>query len=277
MKSKQVRTPAEKSLRQTVLRSIDFPAPKKITADDLEHICEAFRIASSDKKSVKDYLDELVTALAVWRKKELQQPDRRSDADRLGKAYTLIKKATVAVERLGPQGLLALQQIAPDVALMFSGQWLRDKFPNDDFAPQPSTLPAEPRMRFLTIIRGPQFFIEEQSFEARQRFVTLRAKETIVAALNTFDAELDRASRISKRQPGSRGGRKPLRGRHYLILNLAQLWNSLNKPVSGSPGSQFAAFAGHVTVGIGWPDSGLTAAVPDAVRDWRHLTQKKNR
>jgi hypothetical protein len=206
--------------------------------------------------------------------KEKQQPDRRSDSDRLRDAQKLIMKATDAVERMGPQGFLALKAIGPVVAPMLSAQWLNHSFPDDDYAPQPSTLPVAGRTGMHTPARRSEFFIEELSHEARQRFVSVRAKETTLAVLKTFEAGFGRALTSIGQQPGSRGGRKPLLYRHYLIVNLAQLWSSLGKDVSTSEDSNFAAFVSLITERIGWPETGLIAAIPDAVKHWRHLAKK---
>jgi hypothetical protein len=103
--------------------------------------------------------------------------------------------------------------------------------------------------------------------------VAARSKETILAMLKTFEASLDRASTSIRQQPGAAGGRKPLRGRHYFIINLADLWSSLRKPVSMG-NSHFAAFVTNVFELVGWPTIGLIAALPEAVADWRHLAKK---
>ena len=69
------------------------------------------------------------------------------------------------------------------------------------------------------------------------------------------------ALRVLDLRPGSRGGRKPLRYRHFLIMNLAEMWSELGKGISTGPGSDFAAFCEVIAEYIGWPSDGMSAAI----------------
>jgi hypothetical protein len=82
---------------------------------------------------------------------------------------------------------------------------------------------------------------------------------------------------VVEHRPGARGGRKPLIRRRDLIANLAQIWESLDRRVTTSQHSDFAAFCELVCEGIGWPTEGLVSALPDAVRHWRNLPGKIHR
>jgi hypothetical protein len=93
------------------------------------------------KKYVRSGLDALVADFADHMRAEKQQPDRRSDIARIKEAQKSVKKALAILERVGPQALLVLPAIAPAIAPMLSARWLREQFPDDDYAPQPTTLP----------------------------------------------------------------------------------------------------------------------------------------
>jgi hypothetical protein len=116
------------------------------------------------------------------------------------------------------------------------------------------------------------FFIEEHSLESRFEFVSRRAMKATTAALMTIELGLEKTLRSLDLQPRSMGGQKPLIYRHSLLINLAEMWDQVGKKVS--IGTEFAAFCESVAGSIGWPTDGINSAIPDAIRDWRNLTQK---
>ena len=146
---------------------------------------------------------------------------------------------------------------------MLSTQWMNESSPGDDYAPRRS----RPLVAGRTPRQGRRIFIEENSLEARRLFVRLRPQKTTSAALKKIERGLTEAIQASDLQPGSRGGRKPLEYRHFLIVNLAEIWaTALGRRVSGAPGSDFVGFCESVAVSLGWPSDGFSSAVPGAVR-----------
>jgi hypothetical protein len=240
------------SKKRKVVRVDELTPPKMIANEDFGELCETFHIPSSYRQDVKARLDQLVTEFAVWMTTERRQPDRRSDHDRLKEALEQIDGAAATIERLGPSGRLALKAIAPFVAPMLAAQWISESFPDDDYAPRRSPVPSEGRRQPLRApIRSSGYFIEEVSREARLQFVSHCAVKTAAAALKEIAAGFVKARQALERQPGARGGRKPLTYRHYLIINLAEMWIDIGQQVSTGPKSNFAAFCESVAVSIG--------------------------
>lgn len=268
-----------KSMKPKPLRNADFPAPRKINESDFKHLCKISEIQPSDHKITKKWLDELVTDFDVWMKGERLQLDRASDRDRLKTALSNTEKAAKRIRNLGPSGRRATRVISASVAPMLAARWLNEKFPDDDLTPQRSKLPSAQGSRTSTRTpqRAPEYFIEEKSLEARMHFVRQRSVETTIAALNEIIGGLERSIRSLALQPGSRGGRKPTMFRHFLIINLAEIWSRLGRTVVVTPTSEFADFCEVVADSIGWPTDGMDSAIPDAVRHWRNLPRKTHR
>jgi hypothetical protein len=257
---------AEKEAKKKVLTVDAFPIPKIMSENDFQELCETHRIRTHEKERVRHSLDEIVTAFAEHMHRQKLQPARTSDRERIQNAQKLIKNVAEFLEGSGPHGLLVLPAIAPLVAPFLSAKWLSVTFPDDDFAPQPGTPPKMGRTALRFPEHGERFFIEEQTEQARHEFVRARPRKTMLALLKNSDIALGRAL-----AQFPRGGRRSLLDRHFLIVNLAVLWSSLKKDVSTGPNSHFADFVTSVTRGIGWPERGLIAALPDAVNHWRHL------
>ena len=262
-----------------VLRSADFPVPKQITDSDFDELCKTFKISSSYLSDTKGLLDELVRAFGEWMKDERRQPDRSSDRERLKNALSNLEKATTQIDHLGPSGRRAIRAISDSVAPMLAAQWLNETFPDDDYAPQRSRLPSTTGFRspLRAPLRGQEYFIEEESLGARLEFVQQLPVRTTSAVIREIKKGLATALLSLDLQPGAKGGREPLTYRHYLIINLAKIWISFGRKVSTSSKSDFITFCESVAELIGWPKAGLRNAIPDAVKDWQHLTQKNRR
>jgi hypothetical protein len=268
----------KESKNRKVVRVDELTTPKMIANEDFSSLCATFRIPLSYQQDVKARLDQLVTEFAGWMTREKQQPDRRSDHDRLKVALKQIDGAVITIERLGPSGRLALKAIAPLVAPMLAAQWISESFPDDDYAPRRSPVPSEgPRQPLRAPIRSSGYFIEEVSLEARLQFVSHRAAKTAVAALKEIATGFAKARQALEHLPGARGGRKPLIYRDYLIFNLIEMWSDMTRQISTAPKSDFVAFCEVVAVTIGWPVEGIGAAVPKVVSVWGNQTRKKPR
>ena len=264
--------------KRKVIRADELAIPKIITNQVFDEICGIFHISYTQRDGVKSRLDAIVIEFADWMTRERQEPVRRSDLELLKDVLDHVKAATAILgacvkptvpSRLGPSGRLAFKAIEEIVAPMLAAKWLSDEFPDDDYAPRRTPLPSEGRQTYPRL-RSSEYFIEEISLQARWEFVSRRPVETSVAALKTIENGLDRVITKLKQQPGSRGGRKPIKYRHFLIINLAELWANLGKEVSTGPKADFAAFCENVAISIGWPDHGVVAAIPDAREAWLH-------
>ena len=203
------------SSKRAVVRAESFSIPSKISAEQFAEICEAFNILPKQRDNAKARLDRLVMAFAEWMTGEKLQPDRSTDRGRLREALSHIKGAEAPIGKLGPSGNKALKVVSDVMAPMVSGKWINESFPGDDYAPLRSQPQDRGRPRRMGI-RGEDYFIEEDTLEARYLFVSYRAAKTITAVLKTIEAGLSDALRVLDLQPGSRGGRTPLRYRHYL-------------------------------------------------------------
>jgi hypothetical protein len=105
---------------------------------------------------------------------ERRQVSRSLDRERLKKALTQIKEIVFKVSKLGPSGRQALKVTSRSFAPMLSAQWLNDKFPDDDYAPQRVAVPdriASGRLLIRTELRAEKHFIEEYSLEARYQLM----------------------------------------------------------------------------------------------------------
>jgi hypothetical protein len=262
-----------------VLRSADFRVPIKITDLDFDEICGTFKIPSSHRSEVKERLDALVRDFGEKMTGETRQPARKSDRKRLENALSYVKKAAAQADKLGQSGRLAMRTISGSVAPMLSAKWLNEQFFDDDFVPQKSPLPSSSGTRppEHRPARTEEYFIEENSLEARFEFVQQRPEKTTRTVLKEIEKALARALRSFDLQPQSSGGREPLTYRKYLVMNLAEIWTFSRGKVSGSAGSDFTHFCGVVAESIGWPTDGMESAVPKAIKDWRNLDQKRRR
>jgi hypothetical protein len=181
----RMRAVAKQSSRSAVLRPDDFPVPKKISDDHFDELCAAFHIQSSaHKQDTKRQLDALVDIFTEWMNNQKRLPDRKSDRKRLGEALSYVNKAAAIVDRLGPSGRIALEAISPFLAPMLAAKWIHESFPNNE-TPQRTVPRAFPgaRQAARTSLRDTTYFIEEESLEARLRFVRRHPATTASAAL----------------------------------------------------------------------------------------------
>ena len=107
-------------------------------------------------------------------------------------------------------------------------------------------------------------------------FVQIRPADTAIAVLEDIESALQIAQHVLSLQPKPKGGRKLLRWRLVLIMNVAQFCSEIGKDVSAGRASKFAALCYAICEAIGWPTDGLDSAIPDAVREWRNLLKKSS-
>jgi hypothetical protein len=272
-KRKVPRGDAEK---QKVLRVDELQVPKKLENDDFDLISQNCNIPQPARSDLKECLASLVQEFDRWMKEDRLKPHRSSDRDHLNDALSRIGEIINDISNVGPLGRLAMEDVSAAVAPMLSARWMNAKFPDDDYAPRKSPVPlaaSGERTASRTQLRGPEYFIEEYSLEARMQFVSRRSVKVTAAALETIKKGLEAAIRSIDRQPGSRGGRKRIIYRHFLLINLAQVWSDLGKQVA-SGDSDFTTFCESVAEAIGWPTEGIKSAIPKAVADLRNRRGK---
>ena len=259
------------------LRNKDFPNPKRVSDDYWLSICATGQIAITDRQRLRGRIDDLVDAVATWMRNERIRPDTKSDRERVKEALSRIQVAMATIKRLGPIGRAELKAISPFLAPMLAAQWMSARFPDDDWAPRKSTVPADTsglRPPLREPIRGQEYFIEEYSLEARLHFVSHAPVQTTIAILKDIEKGLTNVVRGFNFRPRARGGQNPLQFRHDLLINLIEMWSEIGKPVSSGPNSPCVSFCEFVADAIGWPTGGLSSAMPDAVKHWRHLSGK---
>jgi hypothetical protein len=259
------------------LRNEDFPDPKRIEDDDWEMICKTARIPTTEWPRLRQRLDDLIDAFATWMRNERMRPDRNSDRERIKKALSHIHRAVATMNRLGPAGHTAFRAISPLLSPMLAAQWIIESFPNDDWAPHRSSLPTESsgwREPPRTPIRAPKYLIEEHTLESRYKFVCHAPVQTTGAALKEIEKGVTNVLCSFDLQPKSKGGQKPLIFRHYMIINLIEMWDEIGRTPSSGPNSDCTSFCSSVVDAIGWPGEGLDSAMPDAIKHWRHFSGK---
>jgi hypothetical protein len=261
------------------LTDVDFAIPRQITDEGFSLLCVTYDFPKQDQPDLRTFLDELVREFGIAMDYERRQPDRPFDRDRLEKALESAGSIAKLIEKLGPHGRRATRAFSKSFSPMLSAQWLNENFVDDAYAPQRSRLPTNSggRSPEHRPERDSEYFIEEESLRARLEFVEHRPVETFIALFREIQRGLKEALRSLALQPRSRGGQKPLVYRSDLIVNLAEIWTALGRNVVTSTTSDFAAFCEQVAVSIGWPDQGMAAAIPDAVKNWRNLPRNFRR
>jgi hypothetical protein len=237
-----------------VLQPEAFPLPKKLSQVDFLWICQSRGIPDGHVAWTRRALDEAVEVAANMFSQTPKKGDRRKDRGRLTKARSHIDLARRELHGLEIQGLAALKSTAKPLGDVLSSGWLN-------------------RQLFKSAIK----FMRPDEPAARYFLIERRAPQTLRALLQAVDSGLASALKALNSSPRGRGGRRRLENRHHMILNLALVWHSIRKKVSGSTDSEFAIFCEAVFAGIGWPIQGLSDALPDAIKDWRDRSKEDAR
>lgn len=259
------------------LKTNDFERPKRILDDDFLELCETYQIPSARRLDLRRHLDDLVETFRDWIEKDKLQPNRSADLDRLKAAKHHVKMAAERIDRLGRSGRAALKAISPDLSPMLAARWILEKLPDNPYAPESTPISQnrdslrEPKR---TALRSESYFVEEDTLQSRAQSVRHRPAETIHAVLKEIEKALDATLRTFALQPDARGGRTPLKYRHWLIVNLIEISTIHGIKPSTGPRSKFAALCETVAELIGWPTEGMISAIPKAIRTWRNLPGK---
>lgn len=217
--------------------------------------------------------------------RDRRQPDLRADRDMLMKALSAVEQARKALARpFGPAARRSMSAFGPRLGLVVAAKWLRDRFPDDELVPRPHAVPIDPQAdltRYPGLGRLPRnsdkLDIERLSLNARVDFVEWRPTDTTVAILQEIQNSLRAALHEMSMLPGARGGQKPINNRHYVLMNLAEIWSRLGLRPTGGATSRFVTFCESFFELIEWPTEGLQHAVPRALRSWQDRRRKTGR
>lgn len=278
--------PNASSAGGTVQTSKSLPFPREISGDDFDELCRAFRIPISYRNTARAKFDDIARHFPDLMANQRQQPDRRTDREKLDRALSLIMKASAELgKNIGPSGRHAMEAISDFIAPMLSAGWINDasgKYAIPKSRMQSAVNGASPtrsptRQPIRNQVGAVELFVEEHTLHSRLQFVRETPAETIHALLGEVERGLASAVRAIDLQPRSRGGRKPLVFRDLLLQNLVQMWDDLEREPSTTPQSEFVSFCEHVADAVGWQTDGICSAIPDAVKNWRNRARKMRR
>jgi hypothetical protein len=218
---------------------------------------------------LRSQLENLIQTYAAEIKKAESAPSRTKERKNLKEALSNIREARTTIRACGVVGQLVLRAVAPKVGLTVSTGWLRRSFPHEPSVPLPlsDTLHSS--------IHPPIHENDDSSdLSDRVEFVRSHPVETIDVILRDVELGLESALSAMSRLPRGSGGRTPLTYRHWFLINLIVIWESLGEQVLAGPKSKLVDFCEAVAASISWPTEGLLDAVQNAANDWRNLKEK---
>lgn len=244
-----------------VVRAADLPPPRRVSDDDFDAICATFKVDRGKQDYMRRHLNEIVDEIAAKVRGKRLRPDRQADRERLRRIHEMIQKARAELESpMGGSAEFGLQCGVPTLVPIVTAHWFRGRLSG--------VIPTEEE-----IFKDPRE-VEREMFPLAHDFARERPAEFLSAVLEEVEAALMIARSFLGWVPGARGGRRPLTQRRYLIVNLAICWKALGKVPTSGPNSQFTAFCEAVFEAIGWPTTGVEAAIPDALDTWRNPPEK---
>jgi histone H3/H4 len=249
---------------RTVIRAADLKPPSQISDEDFDEICKTSAIPASQRAVVRDFLDEAVAAFAEAITADAKLPTRKADRRAIQQITKDIRRAQRWSKRApGPAGRMGLRRAGRKLGFIVSASWMRTRFPHDEAAPAPVYWPLSDRDMTRSPSRVPSrpVDIDELSLDARTGFMEQRALVAIATLLGDIADALESGRRAIVQLPD----RKGLVIRDYLLAALAELWRRLGRRPTSGPNSKFGVFAEAVFEAIGWPTSGVNAALADAI------------
>jgi hypothetical protein len=247
-----------------------------VSDEVFDFICVTADIPSAKRTWLRENLDGLVAVFADEIRANRLQPTQQADTDHIKKAWKSVTRARAEIARAtGPAARLAFRASGRRIGSLVAASWLRRRFPDDRLTPNPYYWPRDDNDH------GPSPFgmrtpVEADDISLAERifFAERRTMPVMVAILDDIGAALKSAqTRIVAPPPEKQGsgGRKPLITRRYGLVNLAEFWCELGRRPTTGRTSKYGAFCEMVFDGIGWPTTGVNAALADAITTWRKL------
>jgi hypothetical protein len=238
-------------LKGFVITDANLPEPKTIDDDCLRAIFDAFAFEFERRDAAKKWILNLIREWHLLMREVRLRPSRDADRQKIEDAVGRIRQASELLSGIGPVGRASLRSAMPlPVSRMLNTRWLREKFPEEEALPPPSTGRAEMRSG----LRSRQVYIEEDTEKGRYHAVKHSPSRTLAAILQEIEVALSQSLAVTKEA----GGRRPTTLREFFIVNLCEAWRIGGKPLEMS--QELVDFCAAIFEGIGWPDRGLKAA-----------------
>jgi hypothetical protein len=214
---------------------------------------------AAELKNILDYLVDYVHEAMSQEK----AANRRGDRARILNMLDWIKNIRQQLQGMRIDGRLAIRSTAERLAEILSGDQLRYHFPD---------APSKP---MLGGNRPPMHQPQRGTTDADVKyfdyqFIRDQAPKILNALLQDLESALASALTSLESNPRVLGGRQPLTHRHFVILNLANVWQQIGKNPVGTRESVFALFCEAIFEAMGWPTDGLDSAIPDAIKGSRN-------
>jgi hypothetical protein len=260
-------------MTQKVVRAADLKPPLPISDDDFDALCTVHKIKPSDRAVARDFLREVVAAFAEAIQRERTLPTRKADRLAIERASADLRRAQRRLQRrTGPAGRVGSRVAGRGIASAISVSWMRRHFADDPAIPNAIYWSADDRSgRTPARVPARPIDTDDLSLDQRIGFMERRGADAIAALIGDIAGALEGAQRAIVHLPN---GRKPLKHRAYLLAALAELWHRLGHRPTGGVNSQYGSFAETVLATIDWPTDGVNAAVPNAIKLWRHLYRR---
>jgi hypothetical protein len=252
-------------MERKVTRAADLAPPRQISEQDFDVICRVHAIALRERAAVRAFLDDAVTGFGAVITREQMLPSRPDDRQAIARAIKHLRwTQRELTQRMGAAGRTGCRAAGRQIASAISISWIRKHFPGDRLTPAPIYSPPDDRdgregFRALDLPRD----TDNLSLDQRVRFMEHRGGEALAALIGDIVDALEDGRRAIVQLPP---GRKPLEQRDYMLAALAEIWKRLGrKPTSGAT-SQFGAFCEAVFDAIGWPTTGVKAALAEVIK-----------
>ena len=266
VKSKSVALPKR---GRRPMRLVEFPIPHGVSEDDFNEICYSWKIPAERREELRRRVNQVVDFLARWMGRLEEQPPRSVDTQNLKRARAPISKALFVLRHgFGPVGTDGLRAAAEILATALDRQWLLCEFKDRNEAALlelPDHSPDHPPLHV-------------SNDTVRRDFCRTLPGEVLVSVLTVLENSLTAALDIMKFLPGAHGGRERLEARHFLVLNLMEIYWETFQAVPTTGESRFAKFASAVFETIGWGGAAekMENAIPSALIAWKNLHKRNH-
>jgi hypothetical protein len=245
------------------VRDVDLNIPKDIQEEQLQALFDAYGLETNQRLKMASLLKDLIDVFGIQIKKIRNRRTRSDDRKNLGNAIERLSEAHRYLKACGPIGQTIILNNISHVGEMLSAGWMRQAFPELFELPKETYKAISSKSR-LTPKYGEQVYVEEHTVQHRRLFARSLHISLVSAVLDEIKQSLERALRRSKEL----GGRRKAEIRHVFIMNLAEFWRRIGRDPMATGAFQFPQFCENVIEYVGWPASGLRAAIRKALEDY---------